>query len=332
VGMLDIEPIRIVGDKIRLRAGLYTGEPIDGNKLKVGMDYSRPYGDMNFIDVDGLTLHGLSCDNIIPEDNAAFDLSGRFYNNGTYDVYAFQNTNLYTFNGSQWIFNQFDLLNPYGVPTATSTDKNPWWRQMYTYINIHKENWPLKYTYKQFYGNLIPGRRSGEIEVIHEDGTRPIQVGQITKNSDILPNLDILHGYTTKFKIDMNFWPVCSHDHFTEQGPNGEMLANSIFYRDYSFFDAGAHSVVKNCISGCEFNDMTDWYTLAIRDLSNNQGPYLIPNMSGNKSMVGAEVHPCFFIMYTGLRDNVPDTRRNHFGLAHFLFPTYGDKVNFMKD
>jgi hypothetical protein len=77
---------------------------------------------------------------------------------------------------------------------------------------------------------------------------------------------------------------------------------------------------------------MTDWYTLAIRDLSFNQGPYLIPNMSSNKSMVGAEVHPCFFIMKTDLRDNIPGTRRNHFGLAHFLFPTYGDKVNFMKD
>lgn len=332
VGMLDIEPVRIIGNKVRLRAGLYTGEPIEENKLKVSDNYSKPYGDMNFIDVDGLTLHGIDCDNIDPEDNAAFDLTGRFYNNGSYDVYASNNLN-YTFNGTQWTFNTQYTLNIYGVPIAATTDRNPWWQNMYTYVNVHKDNWPLKYSHKDFYGNLIPGRRSGEIEVIHEDDTKSHQFPTMTTNSDILPNLDILHGYTTKFKVDMNFWPLCSnHNNYTVPGPNGETFANQIFYRDYSFFDAGAHSFVASCISGCEFNDLTDWYTLAIRALSLHQGPYLIPNMSSNKSMVGAEVHPCFFVMYTGLRDNVPNTRRNHFGLAHFLFPTYGDKVNFMKD
>jgi hypothetical protein len=329
VGMLDIEPIRIVGDKARLRAGLYTGEPIEGNMLKVAQDYNRPYGDMNFIEFPNV-YGGSRCDNIIPEDNAADDLSGRFYNNGTYDIYASQNTNLYTFNGSQWIFNQFDLLNSYGVPIATSTDKNPWWQQMYTYVNVHKDNWPLVPTHKQFYGNLIPGLLPGQIEVIHNDMTLnpKIYPTQMTDKSHILSNLDILHGYTTKYKVDMNFWPLCSHHHFIEQGPNGEKFANKIFYRSHAFFDAGGKSVHENCISGCEFNDFIEWYSAHITNLSNSSSSGLY---SGTKKMIGAEVHPCYFVMQKGFKSDGVSVRR-FFGLAHFLFPTYGDKVNFMKD
>jgi hypothetical protein len=331
VGMLDIEPIRIVGNKVRLRAGLYTGVPIEENKLKVGENYNRPYGDMTFIEFPSLYGDPV-CENIEPEDNAAFDLSGRFYNNGSYDIYASNNIN-YSFNGTQWVFNTDFTLNLYGQPISATFDPLPKLQQMYTYVNVHKDNWPLIPSYKDFYGNLIPGLMPGQIEVIHKDLTIPhnLDPTQMTDNSHIKPNLDILHGYTTKFKEDMNFWPSCSHRHYTEQGPTGGILANKIFYRDRAFWDRGGKSGHENCMSGCEFNDYVDWYTLTIRALSIHQGPYLIPIMSSNKSMVGAEVHACYFIMNRDFKsDGV--TKQSNFGLAHFLFPTYGDKVNFMKD
>jgi hypothetical protein len=50
--------------------------------------------------------------------------------------------------------------------------------------------------------------------------------------------------------------------------------------------------------------------------------------------MVGAEFHPCFFEEDAVVKNNDYDKNviRRVFGICHFLFPSYGDKVNFMKD
>lgn len=333
VGMLDIEPVRIIGNKVRLRAGLYTGEPIEENKIYVDPIYEKPYGDEYFLGLNDKSF-GKGCDNRLfpfsnPEANAADDLSGRFYQQGTYGIYAQQNQPAYSFNGTQWIFNTQYTLNLYGVPIAATFDKNPWWQQLYTFVNLHKDNWPIDITYNNFYNN--PPTAFGEINFPHIDNTSKLPR---TINTSVKNGLEELVGFSMNQRFLIDGLPCTNHEsnNYIEHPLSFQKFSTKLFYRKHAFESgAGGKPALSNCIKGCEFNDFVDQFNSHINN-------YLDKNIfSANyplKKIVGAEFHPCYFIEYSEIKnlDYNKNEIRDINGICHFIFPSYGDKVTFMKD
>lgn len=326
VGSIDVEPIQNIDNDVRIRVVYNTGEPHNGFPDE---NYNRPYGDENFLNLTAFSWSGGGCINPIPEENAADDLSGVLYNGGNFGAWAQNNaTQYYTFVNNQWVFTGYNNWQPvkklyYAIHIPALYSSYLW-----TNVNVHTFHWSLSRSYSDFW-----------------DGSQSLN-GKVflpgTSLSGISPSpfvvtIPELHGRLTSFNINAL---LCS-DHYNlnsiyPSAPNYNETSR-IFYRPAGGRSpGGGKSPIQNCFFYCQFNEHVDSYWDHVQDLNliNN-----LPSHPKNNNIVGMEVLPAWFyegnatvgIGSTG-NPKFPFEKYGTYdikSIEHFLFPSYGDKVEF---
>jgi hypothetical protein len=327
VGTLDIEPYFESSEIVKIRAAYYTGEPIEGEQtnIKVPLSYQKPYGDENFLGLGALTWGGAQCTNIDPLDNAADDLSGRFYNSGSYGVYASQNPSLYQYVNNQWQFINKNIIDAFsGFTTAVAYDNNPFLQNMWTFVNIHKDNWPLNGVNNSSKSDFYALTKGGiTVGIKWIPGPTP-KDPQTLEPNEIRPGCEAVHAFSTNQKFEADFLN-CHTGNYNEL-IGGKEYTKKLFWGIGRLIGGGGKQLARNCMTGCEFNDFLTQSEILIKSAS----PILPSVLYPNKKMVGGEFHPCIFTTSIVKLDETRSRSVND--LAHFIYPSYGNKVNFMKD
>lgn len=326
VGSIDVEPIQYVGNDVRIRVVYNTGEPYNGFPDE---NYNRPYGDENFLKLFRNAKEGVACNNLIPEENAADDLNGVLYNGGNFGAWVQNNaTQYYTFINNQWVFTGYNNWDPvkklyYGIHIPGLFTSHLW-----TNVNVHTFHWSLSRSYAEFW-DVISGSR----------GRITLPTNPNVSSSNFVITIPELHGRMTTHKIStLN----CSDHYDLDPGNSGSVNFNKtpgIFFRTKANPSPGAgHSPVGNCFSYCQFEDHVDSYWDHVTSSSTLSK---LPTHPKNNKIVGMEVLPAH------LKEESVDVciawgkdLKGNWGciewrpyqpltIEHFLFPSYGDKVEF---
>ncbi|MFN5848746.1 MAG: hypothetical protein ACK43K_09665, partial [Chitinophagales bacterium] len=325
VGSIDVEPIQYVGNDVRIRAVFNTGEPFDGFP---DPDYYRPYGDENFLQLTSFAWGNGGCKNPIPEENAADDLSGMLYNGGNFGAWVQNNaTQYYTFINNQWVFTGYDNWDPNKKLYYAIHVPGLYTSYLWTHVNTHTFHWSLSRSYADFWDGTksnngqvyIPGTWGGS-------GNLPFEI-----------TIAELHGRFTSFNISAL---TCSEHYNLNSSNSGAPHYNEtsrIFYRPAGGRSPGAgKSPIENCFWACIFSDFADAYWDHVKDASLISK---LPSHPKNNKIVGMEVLPSWFYEGQGTvgigATGNPKFPYEKYGsydvksIEHFIFPSYGDKVEF---
>jgi hypothetical protein len=314
VGTINVEPIAVNSSSVKVRAVYSTGEPNESpdGAPPVDPNYQKPYGDEDFfLKHYSRNFGGSGCRNPTdPYENAADDLTGYYYNNGTLGIFAKNNPQWSHYVNGQWYLNSIPMglyvVNPL-VPFVTYNPNfffNTYLSGLYSYVNLHDFHWSFNKTYSEYINN------SGLFELIQKSPSPP---------SNIFITIPELHGYTTTKFIG----PTNCTDFNSKYTSN-----NRIFHRPGIYFKC-CKLVAKNCFSECEMTDFIDEYWSHMTDLNVLNS---LPLHIENKNIVGFQVLPAYYESF-GLRH--PEDKNSEstviVNAEHFIYPAYGQKVEIKK-
>lgn len=313
VGTINVEPIAINSTTVKVRAIYSTGEPNESPYGAPPIDpgYEKPYGDEDFfLRHYGQTSHGSDCHNAVPEDNAADDLTGYYYNNGTLGIFAKNNPQWSHYINGQWYLNSGVMglytVNPL-VPFVTYNPNfffNTYLSGLYSYVNLHDFHWSFTKTYSEY------RNKSGIFNIVSSS----------TPTQDIYIKIPELHGYTTTKVFSFT---NCANHYLT-----GSNQTKRIFHRPAIYFRC-CHQIAANCFSECEMTDFVDEYWNHMTDLSVLNS---LPFHPENKNIVGFQVLPAYYDTWGQKHpDDKNATSTAIVNVEHFIYPAYGAKVELKK-
>lgn len=308
VGTINVEPIAINSTTVKVRAVYSTGEPIEtpDGAPPIDPSYSKPYGDEDFfLKHYGQTSHGSYCHNAVPEDNAADDLTGYYYNNGTLGIVAKKNPQWFSYANGYWALHNTVLIS-HSFPFSYYNYNKLWatLSGLYSYVNLHDFHWSFTKTYSEY------RNKSGIFNIVSSS----------TPTQDIYIKIPELHGYTTTKVFSFT---NCANHYLT-----GSNQTKRIFHRPAIFFRC-CHQIAANCFSECEMTDFIDEYWNHMTDLSVLNS---LPFHPENKNIVGFQVLPAYYDTW-GQRhpDDKNATSTAIVNVEHFIYPAYGAKVELKK-